>query len=88
MQLSYSPNGKAIVYTTTGRTLGVLNFGKTGDETREQWRVADLSGVRLLMLTTVFYMYTHITTTEDRARVCNGIQSRWRRLNYHKDQRE
>ncbi|KAI1796143.1 WD40 repeat-like protein [Ganoderma leucocontextum] len=44
LQLSYSPNGKAIVYTTTIRTLGVLNFGKEGDEAKEQWRVGDLNG--------------------------------------------
>ena len=45
--MSYAPNGKSMVYTTTIRTIGVLNLGKEGDDVKEQWRVADLNGVRL-----------------------------------------
>ena len=45
VQLSYSPDGKTILYTTTNRNLGVLRFGKEGEEAKEQWRVADTNGV-------------------------------------------
>ncbi|RDX53847.1 WD40 repeat-like protein [Lentinus brumalis] len=43
MQLNYSPDGKTILYTTTSRMLGALNFGREGDETKDQWHVTSIS---------------------------------------------
>ncbi|TBU47243.1 WD40 repeat-like protein [Dichomitus squalens] len=54
VQLSYSPDGKTILYTTTNRYLGVLTFGKEGDEAKEQWRVADTNGKTIYGSTTTF----------------------------------
>ena len=39
-QLNYSPDGKTILYTTTGRTVGALTFGREGEETKDQWHVS------------------------------------------------
>ncbi|KAI0751043.1 WD40 repeat-like protein [Daedaleopsis nitida] len=46
VQLNYSPDGKTILYTTTTKVLGVLTFGREGEEAKDSWRVADMTGVR------------------------------------------
>lgn len=55
-QLNYAPDGKTILYTTLSRQLGVLTFGKEGDDTKDQWHHADIGGVR------IFPPATHATT--------------------------
>ncbi len=51
VQLNYSPDGKSILYTTTNKVLGSLTFGREGEETKDQWRVADMSRVSHLAST-------------------------------------
>ncbi|KAI0832675.1 WD40 repeat-like protein [Trametes gibbosa] len=53
-QLNYSPDGKTIMYTTTSRQVGVLTFGKEGEETKEQWHHADMGGKVLTASTATF----------------------------------
>ena len=36
-QLSYHPDGKSILYCSTTRQLGILNYGKQGDSPKELW---------------------------------------------------
>ncbi|KAI0774515.1 WD40 repeat-like protein [Fomes fomentarius] len=54
VQLNYSPDGKSILYTTTNKVLGSLTFGREGEETKDQWRVADMSGKQMFASTATF----------------------------------
>ncbi|EMD40590.1 hypothetical protein CERSUDRAFT_62566 [Gelatoporia subvermispora B] len=39
-QLNYSPDGRTIVYTTSSKQMYILNYGKEGDEMKEQWHLS------------------------------------------------
>ncbi|KAL1946454.1 hypothetical protein VTO73DRAFT_14558 [Trametes versicolor] len=53
-QLNYAPDGKTILYTTLSRQLGVLTFGKEGDDTKDQWHHADIGGKYVSASTATF----------------------------------
>ncbi|KAJ8473691.1 hypothetical protein ONZ51_g7706 [Trametes cubensis] len=53
-QLNYSPDGKTILYTTVNRLMGVLTFGKEGEDAKEQWHQADMGGKIISASTATF----------------------------------
>ncbi|KAJ3526002.1 hypothetical protein NM688_g8316 [Phlebia brevispora] len=40
LQTTYSPDGKSLLYTTTGRQMFIMTYGKEGEEVKEQWHVS------------------------------------------------
>ncbi|OBZ70055.1 THO complex subunit 3 [Grifola frondosa] len=42
---TYSPDGRTILFTSTGRHLHVLTYGKEGEETKEQWHISDRDSI-------------------------------------------
>ncbi|KAL6309854.1 WD40-repeat-containing domain protein [Sparassis latifolia] len=41
VQTNYSPDGRTILYTSAGKQMFVLAYGKEGDESKEQWHLSD-----------------------------------------------
>ena len=44
-QTNYSPDGKALLYTSAGHQLFFMTFGKEDDESKESWGLSDRDGV-------------------------------------------
>jgi hypothetical protein len=46
VQTNYSPDGRALIFTSAGHQLFFLTYGKDGDGAKEQWHQSDKDGVR------------------------------------------
>jgi len=53
VQLNYSPDGRTVLYTSSGKQLFVLRYSKEGDETKEQWHLSERDPVCPSLLTAV-----------------------------------
>jgi len=45
VQTNYSPDGRALLYTSAGHQLFFMTFGKENEEAKEQWSLSEKDGV-------------------------------------------
>lgn len=45
VQTNYSPDGRALLYTSAGHQLFFMTFGKESEESKEQWSLFEKDGV-------------------------------------------
>jgi len=53
-QTNYSPDGKSILYTSTGHQMFFMTYGKDGDGEKESWHSSEKEGVRVTASTAMF----------------------------------
>lgn len=46
VQTNYSPDGRALLYTSAGHQLFFMTLGKESEEAKEQWSLSEKDGVR------------------------------------------
>ena len=66
-QLTYSPDGRTVLFITSATLLNGLTYGKQGDETKEQWHTWDKEPVGIAAGCLPLYVATHHTARQIRA---------------------
>ena len=77
---NYSPDGKSLLYTSSGHQMFFMTYGKELDIERDSWHHSEKDGVRsqsLQLTERVSFSFTQ------GHRINSHVQSRWRRHHTH-----